>query len=92
MLQLFFSSYSFLPDTLGGHRICLPVASKRLPQVACCVLLGSCAQRGHPALIFPATPVLQEQLAMTSTSLISPSVKHALLDFSVLEVGGFMTK
>lgn len=37
--------------------------------------------------------VLQEQLAMISTSLRSPSVKHAQLDLPVGEVRrGFMAK
>lgn len=91
VLQLF-PSCSIRPNILVGHRVCLPLASKHLSQLACCVLLGMCAQRGHPALIFPATPVLQERLAMASASLISPSVKRAPLDLSVWEVGGFMTK
>jgi len=76
-------SCSIHPNILVGHRVCCLLVSKHLSHLACCVLLGTCAQQGHPALIFPAMPVLQEQLAMTSTFLISPSVKRALLDLSV---------
>lgn len=88
----FFSSCTIYHVMLSGIRVCLLLALNHWPWPTCCVILGTCAQWAHPALIFPAMPVLQEQLAVALTSLISPSVRRVLLDISVLEVRGFMAE